>query len=49
MARSLSLAMRRYSVKPRNQIFVKGCGFLSFVRNIGKNVGKKISKNVSCK
>ena len=49
MARSLSLAMRHYSVKPRNQIFVKGYGFLSFVRNIGKNVGKNISKNVNCK
>ena len=35
MTRSLSLAMRRYSVQPRDRIFVKGYGFLSFARNRG--------------
>ena len=34
---------------PRNWIFVKGYGFLSFARNIGKNVSKNISKDLSCK
>ena len=29
--------------------FVKGYGFLSFARNIGKNVGKNITKNLSSK
>ena len=36
--------MTRYSVKPREQIFVKGYGFLSFAKNVGKNIGKSISK-----
>ena len=49
MTRSLSLAMRRYSVQPKDQIFLKGYGFLSFARNMGKNVGKNISKNLSRK
>ena len=29
--------MTRYSVQPRDWIFVKGYGFLSFAKNIGKN------------
>ena len=41
--------MTHYSVQPRDQIFVKGYGFLSFARNIGKNIGKSISKNLSSK
>ena len=32
--------MTRYSVKPRNRIFVKGYGFLPFAKTTGKNVGK---------
>ena len=39
----------RYSAQPMDQIFVKGYGFLSFVRNMGKNIGKNISKNLSGK
>ena len=39
----------RYSVQPRDQIFVKGYGFLSFAKNMGKNIGKNISKNLSGK
>ena len=49
MTRSLNLAMQRYSVQPRDQIFVKGYGFLSFTTNISKNVGKNISKDLSGK
>ena len=41
--------MTYYSVKPRDPIFVRGYGFLSFARNMGKNVGKNISKNRSSK
>ena len=41
--------MTQYSVQPRDRILVKGYGFLSFSRNIGKNAGKNISKNVSNK
>ena len=39
----------RYSVQPRDRIFVKGYGFLSLAKNMGKNIGKNISKNVSSK
>ena len=39
--------MMRSSVQPRDQIFVKGYGFLSFVKNMGKNIGKNTSKSVS--
>ena len=38
--------MTRYSVQLRNIIFVKGYGFLTFVKNMGKNIGKNISKNL---
>ena len=38
-----------YSVQPRDRTFVKGYGFLSFVKNMGKNIGKNISKNYSPK
>ena len=41
--------MIRYSVHPRDQIFVKGYGFLSFAKNMDKNIGKNISKNLSGK
>ena len=41
--------MTRYSVQPRDWIFVKGYGFLSFVGNIRKNIGKNVSKNLSSK
>ena len=34
----------RHSVQPRDWIFVKGYGFLSFNRNMGKNIGKNIIK-----
>ena len=38
-----------YSIQPRDRIFVKGYGFLSFAKNISKNIGESISKNLSCK
>ena len=36
----------RYSAQPRDRIFVKEYGFLSFTKNMGKNIGKNISKNL---
>ena len=36
--------MIRYSVQPRERIFVKGYRFLFLARNMGKNVGKNIGK-----
>ena len=38
-----------YSVQPRDRIFVKGYGFLSFAKSMSKNIGKTISKRVSGK
>ena len=49
MTRSLNLTMRRYSVQPRDWIFVKGYGFLSFARNMGRNIGRNITKNLNSK
>ena len=39
----------RYAVWPRDWIFVKGYGFISFAKNMGKNVYKNISKMVVIK
>ena len=39
--------MTRYSIEPRNRIFVKGCRFLSFAKNIGKNIGKNLNGTYS--
>ena len=41
--------MTRYSVQPRDRIFVKDYEFLSFTRNMGRNVGKNISKSLNSK
>ena len=42
--------MTGYSVQPRDRIFVKSYGFLSFAKNIGKNISKNISnKNLASK
>ena len=38
-----------YSVQPRDPTFVKGYGFLSFAKNMGKNFGKEIIKNLNSK
>ena len=38
--------MTCYSVQPRDQIFLKGCPFLSFAKNTGKIIGKNIGKNL---
>ena len=36
----------RYSIEPRKRRFVKGYGFLSFAKNIGKNVSNKYSQKL---
>ena len=35
--------MKRYSVQPRHRIFVKGYGFLSFAKNIGRDISKNLN------
>ena len=41
--------MTHYSVQSRDQIFVKGYGFLSFARNTVKNMSKNLSSKYSQK
>ena len=41
--------MTCYSVQPKDRIFVKGYGFLSFAKHMSKTTGKNISKNLSGK
>ena len=41
--------MTRYSVQPRDRIFVKGYRFLFFDKNMGRNIGKNTIKNLSSK
>ena len=36
----------RYSIEPRDRIYVKGYGFLSFAKNIGKNLSNKYSQKI---
>ena len=33
----------RYSIEARDRKFVKGNGFLSFAKNMGKNISKRFS------
>ena len=40
--------MTYYSLKPRDRIFVKGYGFLSFPKSMNRNIGKK-AKNIKTK
>ena len=41
--------MTRYSFQPKDRIFVKGYGFLSFAKNMGKHIGNNITRNLSRK
>ena len=41
--------MVRYLVQPRDQVFVKGYGFLFFAKNMGRIISKNISNNLSSK
>ena len=41
--------MTRYLSQPRDQMFVKGYGFLSFAKNMSRIIGKNISKNLNSK
>ena len=39
----------RYATKPRDRIYVKHYGFLSFAKNMWKKMSKTISKYLSSK
>ena len=36
----------RYSVEPRDRRYLKGYGFLSFAKNIGKNTSNKYNQKL---
>ena len=36
----------RCSIEPRDRIYVKGYGFLSFAKNMGKNLSNKYSQKL---
>ena len=36
----------RYSIEPRDRMYVKGYGFLSFAKNMGKSLSNKHGQNV---
>ena len=36
----------RYSIEPRNRVYVKGYGFLLFAKNIAKNFSNKYSQKL---
>ena len=37
----------RYSIEPTDRIYVKGYGFLSFTKNMGKSLSNKYGQQVS--
>ena len=41
--------MTRYSVRPRDGIFLEGYAFSSFAKNMGEKLGKNVSKDLSVK
>ena len=36
----------RYSIEPRDRIYVKEYGFLSFAKNMGKSLGNKYGQKL---
>ena len=36
----------RYSIEPRDRIYVKGYGFLSVAKNMGKNLSNKYGRKI---
>ena len=42
----MDIIKMRYSIRPRDRRYVKGYGFLSFAKNIGKNISSKYSQKL---
>ena len=36
----------RYSIEPRDRIYVKGYGFLSFAKTMGKNLSNEYGQKI---
>ena len=45
----MKIIKTRYSIKPRDRIYVKGHGFLSFSKNMGRNLSNNTVKIDSAK
>ena len=45
----MNIIKMRYSIKPRDRIYVKGYGFLSFSKNMGRNLSNNTIKIDSAK
>ena len=42
----MKIIKMRYSIEPRDRIYVKGYGFLSFAKNMGKNLSNKYGQEL---
>ena len=42
----MKIVKTRYSIEPRNRIYGKGYGFLSFAKNMGKNLSNKYGQKL---
>ena len=42
----MKIIKMRYSIEPRDRIYVKGYGFLSFAKNMGKSLSNKYSQKL---
>ena len=45
----MKIIKMRYSIELRDRIYVKGYGFLSFAKNIGKNLSNKYGRKLKNK
>ena len=43
---TISSYKMRYSTEPRDRVYVKGYGFLSFAKSLGKNVSNKCGQKL---
>ena len=42
----MKIIKMKYSIQPRDKIYVKGYGFLTFAKNMGKNLSNKYGQKL---
>ena len=42
----MNIIKMTYSIEPRDRMYVKGYGFLSFAKNMGKTLSNKYGQNI---
>ena len=42
----MKIIKMRYSIEPKDKIYVKGYGFLSFAKNMGKDISNKYGQKL---